>query len=245
MTVYISLAPTDCSSPISSRGFEVSLGATVGGGSHHRHQNQTAFPLPLSRGRLGRSRYWEFSTSRGFFSRFPLQRTIHQLCPVLHLHDVQRHVLEVDLDVDVDEDVGARNNQLDNLYPSQYHHQLNPFQPSVDRPLSDRTPTRPMYTSLVHPYQLSDTQTQGISPHLSPSSPYSLLHRDHEHTLNSTGPLFQVQTHRYLDPRLRHHLRQLPYMLLLLQCCLLDQLFANRLVDLQRVSRLQAAQAIS
>lgn len=127
-----------------------------------------------------------------------LRPLIHQLRLVLCLHVVQRHVLEVDLDVDlhVDADVDAHYNPLNVQRLDLYHHRLNLFQPSVDQPLSDQTPTQPMYTPLVHQYRLTDTQTQGTSPHLSPSFPYSLLHLDHEHMLNSTGPHFQVQTYR-------------------------------------------------
>ncbi|KAI4666942.1 uncharacterized protein J4E88_010363 [Alternaria novae-zelandiae] len=57
-----------------------------------------------------------------------------------------RHVLEVDLDVvlHVDADVDAHHNPLNVHHLGQYHHQLNPFQPSVDQPLSDQTPTQPM-----------------------------------------------------------------------------------------------------
>ena len=173
--------------------------------------------------------------------------TLRHLHLLPHLHVVQQHVLEVDLAVDlyVDADVDAHHNPLNVHHLGQYHHQLNPFQPSVDQHPSDQTPTQPMYTPLVRQYRLIGTQTQGTSPHLSPSSPYSLLHLDHEHMLNSTGPLFQAQTHRQLDPRLRHTLRQDPFVHLLRQCCLLDQLFANQLVDLRLVCRLQAVRAVS
>jgi len=178
-----------------------------------------------------------------------LRPLIHQLHLVLHLHVVQRHVPEVDLDVDLhvdaDADVDAHHNPLNVHHFGQYHHQLNLSQPFFDRPLSDQTPTQPMYTPLVHQYRLIDTQTQGTSPHLSPSSPCNLLHLGHEHMLNSTGPLFQAQTHRQLDPRLRHQLRQYLFALLSPRCCLLDQLFANRLADLRLVCGLQAIQAAS
>ena len=123
---------------------------------------------------------------------------IHQLHLLPHLHVVQRYVPEVDLDVDlhVDADVDAHHNPLNVQHLALYHHRLNPFQPSVDPLPSDQTPMQPMYTPLVHQYRLIGTQTQGTSPHLSPSFPCSLLHLDHEHMLNSTGPLFQAQTHR-------------------------------------------------
>ncbi|KAI4916211.1 hypothetical protein J4E85_010299 [Alternaria conjuncta] len=132
-------------------------------------------------------------------------RTIPQLHLLLRLHVVQQYVLAVDLDVDlhVDADVDAHHNPLSVQHLALYHHQLNPFQPSVDPLLSDQTPTQPMYTPLVHRYRLIDTQTQ--------------------------GPLFQVQTQLQLDLRLRHQLQQYPFVHLLPRCCLLDQLFANRL----------------
>ena len=176
-----------------------------------------------------------------------LRRMIRLLHLLPHLHVVQPRVLEVDPDVDlhVDADVDAHNNQVNNVYPGQCHHRLNLFQPSVDLLLSDQTPTRPIYTPLVPQYRLIGTQTQGTSPHLSPSSPYSQLHLDHEHMLNSAGPLFQVQTHWQLDLRLRHQLRQYPFVHLLRQSYLLDHLFANQLADLRLVCRLQAVQAAS
>jgi hypothetical protein len=134
----------------------------------------------LSLGLLGLSPHYRLSTSKESLSRPTRRRMIYQPRLVL-----RRHLLHLRRHLDVD----AHHNQL---YPDAYHPRLNPFQPSVDQPPSDETPTHQQCTRSVRLYQVLTIQIQGTSPHLSHSFPYPLLCLDYEHKLNNTGLLFRL-----------------------------------------------------